>query len=223
MGFQRIPHLAKQALFSGFLATTRSQGAFQRRADGQRQNHHEPQHGKAQAGFLTTALRIGRLVFLRVGHRGRRAVGDLDVPSFPQPFRQHLMIEVSTDFSSQIGQQRFGQTTARLTIAAGVRRTRFFSPCHPVCQHATNRVAAGRILASNHLRQEGPQRHHRGENALAKLDPLRLQSSHDPFAVQQLPERQRLGRCQTSAFRLDLTQHRFLGTIRHPWPPLSFG
>jgi len=51
-------------------------------------------------------------------------------------------MQFSPRFARQVGEQLFGETAARLTVAGGVGRTRLSVPRRAVGQHATDGVAA---------------------------------------------------------------------------------
>src|SRR4026207_175269 len=85
-GLQCSPHLSKQALFSGILATTRTYRTFQDGPNSQRQQHGKTQDRKSETWLLILTLWVFLLVFRRVSHRGRRAIDNLHGTIFPQPF-----------------------------------------------------------------------------------------------------------------------------------------
>jgi hypothetical protein len=118
---------------------------------------------------LAARLGILLLVGRRVWHGDPRAVHDLDRPSVPVPGSGCLLLEPLTTQERQAGQQRLGQALACFAVPAGERRTRreALGDARGV-ETCDCRPARGVVTVD--LTHEGPERDHRGKDAVSGLD-----------------------------------------------------
>src|SRR4029453_4119644 len=118
---------------------------------------------------LAARLRIRLLVGLRVRHGDPRAVHDLDRPSVPVPGHGGLLLEPWPTQGHQAVQQRLGQALACFAVPAGERRTRRQALGDP-CGVETRDCCPARGVITVDLIHEGPERDHRGKDAVSGLD-----------------------------------------------------
>ena len=111
---------------------------------------------EAQARLLIVDLRIGLLILRGVGHRHRRPVKQVDVPTLPQPTCVDVGFQGTPRLASHVGDKGFGQALAGLAVSAGFRRTGASSLPQPVGDQAGDRGAAG-VVRTKDLSQEDPQ------------------------------------------------------------------
>ena len=131
---------AEQSRFAGFFAPIAPQSAIQDGAHRQRENDEQTRQRKTQTRLLALGLRIGRLVFRRVGHGHGGAVDNLDIATMPQPTHRRLQEEVVADSSGQASQNGFRQALPRLAIGPGVGRDPWLSRSGTFGQQTAHRL-----------------------------------------------------------------------------------
>lgn len=103
-GLEGVEHGPEHGVLAGLLAGVRTVGGIEDRAGRQAEEDHHAQNGKADAGLLTLALRIGALVGGGVRHRDGGAVAEPDPASLETPFRRRAFAEGMTRFTREPSQ-----------------------------------------------------------------------------------------------------------------------
>ena len=113
-------------------------------------------------------LGILGLILRRIGHGDRRAIDERDSVAVEEPGVGGLLLESVGGVADQPGQERLGQTLARLAVAAGVRRAGGQPARGTPGDQPVEGGLAGVIVAED-LTQKGTERHEGGEDAVAGL------------------------------------------------------
>ena len=124
VGFETVPHRAKQSVFACFLSFARTNGHFQSRSAGNAKDHHQAGKRESNTWLLRFWLRILFLIFWRIRHRDRGTVHRFDPAAVKEPLVRDAPLQPPADALDQNLKQFFRQPLTRAAVRIRIRRTR---------------------------------------------------------------------------------------------------
>src|SRR5437588_2281580 len=109
------------------------------------ENHDEAHDGETDSWTILLVRWKGTAVLGGICHRQASAINHFDLAPFPEPTGRRLFLQLPTGAAGRLFEEFFWKTCTRLTISAGVWRTRSQSTCRTVSQQPRYRLPTGMI------------------------------------------------------------------------------
>ena len=215
---QAVVQPAEEGRFAGSLAAVGAEGRVQRRARGQREQHHQADEREADAGFLRPRLGVVPLVGRRVRQGDGRAVHHLDRAAAPTPAVRGAVLRPPARVTGQPGQQPLRQAGAGFAVGAGVGRAGGQPPADAPGQEAGDRLAAA-VDGVEHLGQEDPEGDGGRIEAVAEADALGPHRLLDGVGGQVFSEGEPGGLGEATAGGGKVVAAAAGSSRSHGWPP----
>ena len=116
--------LAEQSIFARAFTLVGSHRHVEHRPVGERHDCDKARDRKSGSFFLAPMLRKLRLILRRIRHQRGRAIGQLHVPTAPQPALWRIFVHHDPGPSRQFAYQINRQSLSRLTVPPGIRTDR---------------------------------------------------------------------------------------------------